>query len=115
MKKFAIVIGSIIIISIVGYFFIKYQTNYKYNPYAGKYLSEKGNVTLVLNKNNNNCTIIYNEYRDAFSTQGKYFVINNKIKIAINKNKENYAGKKVLKGIFRGDTIELDKTIYYKQ
>lgn len=115
MKKFIIMISLIIIAGTIGYSLISYEKTYKYNPYAGKYISQKGNVILILNNGNNNCNIIYNEYRDTFSTRGKYSVINNKIKIAIDKNKENYAGKKILKGIFRGDTIEVNNTTYYKQ
>lgn len=114
MRKLALKFTLVFIIGAIVYSIFIVINESKINPYSGKYTSKRGNIVLILNNNNDDCTIIDSEYRDVFSTKAKYFIRDNKIKINI-KDKYNYTGKRILKGIVQGNTIKLEKDIYYRK
>ncbi|URZ14222.1 hypothetical protein [Clostridium felsineum] len=114
MKKMALKVTLLFIIGAIVYSIFIVVKHGKDNPYSGKYTSKRGNIVLILNNNNDDCTIIDSEYRDVFSTKAKYSIRDNKIKINI-KDKYNYTGKRVFKGIVQGNTIKLEKDIYYRK
>ncbi|KHD35450.1 hypothetical protein NL50_13180 [Clostridium acetobutylicum] len=114
MRKFTFVVVLLFIVGAISYYLFRSLREYRFNPYSGKYLSKRGNVILILNNNDDNCTIINNEYRDVFSTKAKYLVVDNRIKIRID-NKYNYVGKSFIKGVFEGNSLKLGNDIYYKK
>jgi hypothetical protein len=75
------------------------------NPYVGQYKSPD-NTVLILSSNND-CTIIYNLYKEAFYTEGKYTINDNNINITLASNETNYYGISSLKGKFEGNSIKI--------
>jgi hypothetical protein len=79
------------------------------NPYIGKY--ESSNNTILELSANNDCTIINNVYKEAFYTNGKYVIKDNKINITFENNEQNYYGVSSLNGEFEGSKIKISNSL----
>lgn len=79
------------------------------NSYIGKYDSTN-NTILELNSNND-CTIINNAYKEAFYTNGKYVIEDNKINITFDKDEPNYYGASSLNGEVKGSEIKISNCL----
>src|SRR5471030_438486 len=74
------------------------------NSYTGQY--EALNNTILELGLNNNCTIINNVYKEAFYTNGKYVIKDNKL---------NYYGVSSLNGKFEGSEIKIYNSLDNKE
>jgi len=83
------------------------------NSYTGQY--EALNNTILELGLNNNCTIINNVYKEAFYTNGKYVIKDNKINITFENNELNYYGVSSLNGKFEGSEIKIYNSLDNKE
>lgn len=98
MKNISLIFIILIISSII-------MTACDDNPYTGKYRCPDN--TILMLSSNKNCTIIYNSYKEAFYTKGKYVIEDNNINITFDDKKPNYYGVSSLKGKFEGSRIKI--------
>jgi len=106
MKKMIFIFVFFIVSSIC-------MTSCSENPYTGKY--EAPNNTVLELSSNNNCTIINNVYKEAFYTNGKYVIEDNKINITLGNDEPNYYGVSSLNGKFEGSKIKITNSLDNKE